>query len=282
MQNRKKVSKQIEKRKTMGEIDVEIRKNIIESISEKKGMEKQSLIIGDPKGELFNSKLEKELINIGYDINLINPIEYNELSFIANIMKENKNLARHFCLCWTRNILLIEYSNADDIEIVRIVSEILYDFIENQINNNLEKNINRNEFKEYLYDYSKLIDDETLIKSLDLVRVRIFSVPLHLDLHFYDDIENFNGEIRNHYKELAYNDGDNPVALFIPFFNNDIDIYECFYNIMVEQILAKMLIDNKSKDNLKDISIFGVRFYKKYSDTLIENISFLEKEIEES
>ncbi|WP_075857495.1 hypothetical protein [Clostridium perfringens] len=268
------------KRNTMGEGEVEIRKNIIDIINKKNSLEKKSLVIGDPKSELFNSEFRKELINNGYDINIINLIEYNELSFIADVMKNNKDLAKYFCLCWTKN-LLIEY--LDNIEVVRSVSEILYEFMKNNVSNNWEKRINRNEFKDYLCNYSNLIDNEILIRALDLVRVKIFRLPLEIDFHFYDDMMDFNNKNRNMYKELAYNDYlDKPVVLFIASFNSDIGIYECFYNIMLEQILAKMLIDNKSKDTLKDISIFGVRLHEKYFDIFMENIKSLEKKIEEN
>lgn len=179
-------------RNTMGEAYKVLNESLLYRISSLDN-EKDSLIVCDPKGENIASELKEK----GYDVRVINIIEYNDLKFISNIMEKDKELARCLCSSWVRN-MLVNYLEEFNTEVIDYLSKILYEFIEltlddteiTTINMGRKFLANRNDFKEYLISYIKRVEGDAFIRALRIIIYQIHSVPLEIDFSLFDDMQN--------------------------------------------------------------------------------------------
>ncbi|EIF6165917.1 hypothetical protein LFJ64_002699 [Clostridium perfringens] len=263
-------------RNTMGEAYEILNKALFERISSLDS-EKDSVIVCDPKGGVIASELEEK----GYDVKVINIIEYNGLKFISNIMEKDKELAKCLCYSWTRNIL-VDYLEEFNTEVIEYVSKVLYRYIEQTLDNTEKTNLkmgrkflaNRNDFKEYLTSYIKEIEVEQFTRALQIVIYQIHSVPLEIDFPLFDDIKNIvDDNLENIYKSLLYKDYvKKPVALAIVYGNKNYH-YEEFLNIVLEHIIIKIILDRLEDFKLNDISLILGNIDNKYFELFLKNLN---------
>lgn len=257
-------------RTTMGEAYEILNKALLERISSLDS-EKDSVIVCDPKGEKIASELKEK----GYDIKVINIIEYNDLKFISNIMEKDKELAKCLCYSWTRNIL-VNYLEEFTTEVIEDVSKVLYRYIE-KINIKLERKFlaNRNDFKEYLTTYVELIEADDFVRAFKIVISKIHSVPLAIDFPLFDDIKNIvDDNLDNIYKSLFIKGySKKPVALDI-IYGEKCYQHEEFLNIILEHIIIKIILDRLEECNLNDINLLLGNVDNKYFTLFLKNIDY--------
>ena len=239
--------------------------------------EKDSVIVCDPKGEKIVSELKEK----GYYVREINISQYNDLKFISNIMKKDNELAKCLCYSWARN-MLVNYLEEFNSEVIEYVSKVLYRYIEQTLDNTERTTIDmgrnfladRNDFKEYLSSYIKIIEGEEFIRALQIVIYQIHSVPLTLDLPLFDDIRNIeDSKIDNIYKSLFFKEySEKPVALTIVYGNKNY-YYEEFLNIILEHIIIKAILDRFKNHKLNDISLILGNIYNKYFELFLQNLN---------
>ncbi|XZM35191.1 hypothetical protein ACSXAY_17305 (plasmid) [Clostridium perfringens] len=260
------------KRNTMGEAYEILNKALLERISSLDS-EKDSVIFCDPKGEMISSELEEK----GYDVKVINIIEYNGLKFISNIMEKDKELAKCLCYSWTRNIL-VDYLEEFNTEVIKYVSKVLYRYIEKTLegSESVERKFlaNRNDFKEYLTSYIKGIEGDEFTRALQSVIYQIHSVPLVMDIPVFDDMTNIvDGKLDNIYKSLFFKEySEKPVSLTIVYGDKNYH-YEEFLNIILEHIIIKVILDRLEDFKLNDISLFLGNVDNKYFELFLQNIN---------
>ena len=263
-------------RTTMGEAYEILNKALFERISSLDS-EKGSVIVCDPKGEMIGNKLEEKR----YDVKVINIIEYNDLKFISNIMEKDKELAKCLCFSWARN-MLVNYLEEFNSEVIEYVSKVLYRYIEQTLDNTERTTIDmgrnfladRNDFKEYLSSYIKIIEGEEFIRALQIVIYQIHSVPLTLDLPLFDDIRNIeDSKIDNIYKSLFFKEySEKQVALTI-LYRNKTYYYEEFLNIILEHIIIKIILDRLEDFKLNDSSLLLGNIDNKYFEVFMQNLN---------
>ncbi|MFH5911283.1 hypothetical protein [Clostridium perfringens] len=263
-------------RNTMGEAYKVLNESLLYRISSLDN-EKDSLIVWDPKGENIESELKEK----GYDVRVINIIEYNDLKFISNIMEKDKELAKCLCSSWVRNIL-VDYLEEFNTEVIDYVSKILYGFIEltlddteiTTINMGRKFLANRNDFKEYLTSYIKRVEGDAFIRALRIIIYQIHSVPLEIDFSLFDDMQNIiDDSLENIYKSLLYKDYvKNPVALTILYKKREYH-YEEFLNIIIEHIIIKIILDRLENYKLNDISLILGNIDNKYFELFLQNLN---------
>lgn len=239
--------------------------------------EKDSVIVCDPKGEKIVSELKEK----GYDVREINISQYNDLKFISNIMEKDKELAKCLCYSWARN-MLVNYLEEFNSEVIEYVSKVLYRYIEQTLDDTERRTIyvgrnflaDRNDFKEYLNSYIKIIEGEEFIRALQIVIYQIHSVPLTLDLPLFDDIRNIeDGKGDNIYKSLFFKEySEKPVALTI-LYRNKTYYYEEFLNIILEHIIIKIILDRLEDYKLNDISLLLGNIDNKYFEVFMQNLN---------
>ena len=239
--------------------------------------EKDSVIVCDPKGEKIVSELKEK----GYDVREINISQYNDLKFISNIMEKDKELAKCLCYSWARN-MLVNYLEEFNSEVIEYVSKVLYRYIEQTLDNTERTTIDmgrnfladRNDFKEYLSSYIKIIEGEEFIRALQIVIYQIHSVPLTLDLPLFDDIRNIeDSKIDNIYKSLFFKEySEKQVALTI-LYRNKTYYYEEFLNIILEHIIIKIILDRLEDYKLNDISLLLGNIDNRYFELFMQNIN---------
>lgn len=257
-------------RTTMGEAYEILNKALLERISSLDS-EKDSVIVCDPKGE----KIAGELKEKGYDLKVINIIEYNDLKFISNIMEKDKELAKCLCYSWTRNIL-VNYLEEFTTEVIEDVSKVLYRYIE-KINIKLERKFlaNRNDFKEYLTTYVELIEGDDFVRAFKIVISKIHSVPLAIDFPLFDDIKNIvDDNLDNIYKSLFIKGySKKSVALDI-IYGDKCYQHEEFLNIILEHIIIKIILDRLEECNLNDINLLLGNLDNKYFTLFLKNLDY--------
>ncbi|WP_283688773.1 hypothetical protein [Clostridium perfringens] len=263
-------------RNTMGEAYEILNKALFERISSLDS-EKDSVIVCDPKGGVIASELEEK----GYDVKVINIIEYNDLKFISNIMEKDKKLAKCLCYSWARN-MLVNYLEEFNTEVIDYVSKILYGFIELTLDDTEITTIkmgrkffaNRNDFKEYLTSYINGVEEATFIRALRIIIYQIHSVPLEIDFPLFDDMPNItDNKLENIYKSLLYKDYvKKPVALNILYGKREY-YYEEFLNIILEHIIIKIILDRLEDFKLNDISLILGNIDNKYFELFLQNLN---------
>lgn len=263
-------------RNTMGEAYEILNKSLLNRISSLDS-EKDSVIVCDPKGEMIASELKEK----GYDIKVINIIEYNDLKFISNIMEKDKELAKCLCYSWARN-MLVNYLEEFNKEIIMDVSKSLYRFIEITLDDTERTTVDmgrnfladRNDFKEYLKTYVELIEGDEFIRALKIVISQIHNVPLEIDFPLFDDIKNIvDDNLENIYKSLLYKDYvKKPVALAIVYGNKNYH-YEEFLNIILEHIIIKIILDRLEDFKLNDSSLLLGNIDNKYFEVFMQNLN---------
>ncbi|EDT14261.1 hypothetical protein [Clostridium perfringens] len=257
-------------RTTMGEAYEILNKALLERISSLDS-EKDSVIVCDPKGEKIASELKEK----GYNLKVINIIEYNDLKFISNIMEKDKELAKCLCYSWTRNIL-VDYLEEFTTEVIDYVSKVLYRYIE-KINIKMERKFlaNRNDFKEYLTTYVELIEGDDFIRALKIVISKIHSVPLAIEFPLFDDIKNIvDDNLENIYKSLFIKGYlKKPVALDI-IYGDKCYQHEEFLNIILEHIIIKIILDRLEECNLNDINLLLGNVDNKYFTLFLKNLDY--------
>lgn len=257
-------------RTTMGEAYEILNKALLERISSLDS-EKDSVIVCDPKGEKIASELKEK----GYDLKVINIIEYNDLKFISNIMEKDKELAKCLCYSWTRNIL-VNYLEEFTTEVIEDVSKVLYRYIE-KINIKLERKFlaNRNDFKEYLTTYVELIEGDDFVRAFKIVISKIHSVPLAIDFPLFDDIKNIvDDNLDNIYKSLFIKGySKKSVALDI-IYGDKCYQHEEFLNIILEHIIIKIILDRLEECNLNDINLLLGNLDNKYFTLFLKNLDY--------
>lgn len=264
-------------RTTMGEAYEILNKALLERISSLDS-EKDSVIVCDPKGEKIASELKEK----GYDLKVINIIEYNDLKFISNIMEKDKELAKCLCYSWTRNIL-VNYLEEFTTEVIEDVSKSLYRFIEITLDNTERTTVDmgrnfladRNDFKEYLTTYVELIEGDDFIRALKIVISKIHSVPLAIDFPLFDDMADIiDDNLENIYKSLIYKDYvKKPVALDI-IYGDKCYQHKEFLNIILEHIIIKIILDRLEECNLNDINLLLGNVDNKYFTLFLKNLDY--------
>ncbi|SQC85526.1 Uncharacterised protein [Clostridium perfringens] len=263
-------------RNTMGEAYKVLNESLLYRISSLDN-EKDSLIVCNPKGENIESELKEK----GYDVRVINIIEYNDLKFISNIMEKDKELAKCLCSSWVRN-MLVNYLEEFNTEVIDYLSKILYEFIEltlddteiTTINMGRKFLANRNDFKEYLTSYINGVEEAAFIRALRIIIYQIHSVPLEIDFPLFDDMTNIiDDSLENIYKSLLYKDYvKNPVALTILYKKREYH-YEEFLNIIIEHIIIKIILDRLENYQLNDISLILGSIDNKYFELFLQNLN---------
>lgn len=263
-------------RNTMGEAYEVLNESLLYRISSLDS-EKDSVIVCDPKGE----KIESELKEKGYDVKVINIIEYNDLKFISNIMEKDKELAKCLCSSWARN-MLVNYLEEFTTEVIEYVSKILYRFIELTLDDTERTTIkmgrkflaNRNDFKEYLTSYIKRVEGAEFIRALRIIIYQIHSVQLEIDFPLFDDMENIKeGKVDNIYKSLFFKEySEKPVALTIVYGDKNYH-HEEFLNIVIEHILIKLIFDGLEDYKFNEISLLLGNVDNKFFELFLQNLN---------
>ncbi|HGD0581571.1 hypothetical protein [Clostridium perfringens] len=264
-------------RNTMGEAYKVLNESLLYRISSLDN-EKDSLIVCNPKGENIESELKEK----GYDVRVINIIEYNDLKFISNIMEKDKELAKCLCSSWVRN-MLVNYLEEFNTEVIDYLSKILYEFIEltlddieiTTINMGRKFLANRNDFKEYLTSYINGVEEAAFIRALRIIIYQIHSVPLEIDFPLFDDMQNIiDDSLENIYKSLLYKEyGKKPAALTIIYGDKSYH-YEEFLNIIIEHIIIKIILDRLKNYKLNDISLLLGNIDNKYFELFLQNLDY--------